>query len=93
MDTFFKEQLERLKTDYFDFYLLHGLNGEMWDRMRDLGVREFLNKKESRRNNQSILHFHFMEKLKISSGFATEYDWTFAQSQYKLHGYSFSSRI
>ena len=42
MDRFLAEQLERLKTDHIDFYLLHGLNGETWDRMRDLGVLEFL---------------------------------------------------
>jgi hypothetical protein len=47
MDSFLKEQLERLKTDYLDFYLLHGLNGESWNRMRDLGVREFLDKKKA----------------------------------------------
>jgi uncharacterized protein len=42
MDTFLAEQLGRLQTDHLDFYLLHGLNGETWDRMCALGVREFL---------------------------------------------------
>ena len=36
--TFLDEQLSRLKTDYLDFYLMHGINGETWDRMRDMGV-------------------------------------------------------
>ena len=85
MDTFLKEQLERLKTDYLDFYLLHGLNGETWDRMRDLGVREFLNKKKLKENS-GFLHFHFMEMLKISSGFATNMTGP-------LHRYSITIRI
>ena len=32
------EQLERLKTDHIDFYLLHALHKERWEHMRDLGV-------------------------------------------------------
>ncbi len=42
MDRHLTLQLERLRTDHLDFYLLHGLNGATWDRMRDLGVRDFL---------------------------------------------------
>ena len=42
MDRFLTQQLERLQTDHIDFYLVHGLDGEAWNRMRDLGVREFL---------------------------------------------------
>jgi len=44
MKRFLEQQLERLHTDHLDFYLVHGLNGAAWDRMRDLGVREFLDK-------------------------------------------------
>jgi len=47
MDAFLKEQLERLRTDCFDFYLLHGLTGQTWDKMRDLGVREFMDAKQA----------------------------------------------
>jgi len=42
MDRFLTQQLERLRTDHIDFYLVHGLDGQSWNRMRDLGVREFL---------------------------------------------------
>jgi len=48
MDRFLERQLERLGTDHIDFYLVHGLDGEAWDRMRDLGVREFLDGAVSR---------------------------------------------
>jgi len=48
MDLFLEQQLERLKTDHVDFYLVHGLDGDAWDRMRDLGVREFLDKARAR---------------------------------------------
>ncbi len=41
-DRYLNEQLGRLQTDHLDFYLLHGLSGATWDKVRDLGVREFL---------------------------------------------------
>ena len=31
----FDEQLERLRTDCIDFYLIHGLQGTKWDLLRD----------------------------------------------------------
>jgi len=42
MDRFLELQLKRLQTDHLDFYLLHGMNGESWNRVRDLGAIEFL---------------------------------------------------
>ena len=81
MDTFLKEQLERLKTDYLDFYLLHGLNGETWNRMRDMGVREFLDKKKAE-GKLRFPAFSFHGNTEDFIRICNEYDWTFAQIQY-----------
>jgi uncharacterized protein len=81
MNAFLKEQLERLKTDYLDFYLLHGLNGESWDRMKDLGVREFLDKKKAE-GKIRFPAFSFHGKPEDFIRICDEYDWTFAQIQY-----------
>ena len=81
MDSFLKEQLERLKTDYLDFYLLHSLNGEMWDRVRDLGVREFLDKKRAE-GKFRFPAFSFHGTPEDFIRICNEYDWTFAQIQY-----------
>ena len=37
-DRYLNEQLERLQTDYVDFYLLHSLKENTWRKMRDLDV-------------------------------------------------------
>lgn len=81
MDTFLKEQLERLKTDYLDFYLLHGLNGDVWKRMKELGVREFLDRKKAE-GKIRFPAFSFHGALKDFKQICDEYDWTFAQIQY-----------
>ena len=81
MESYLKEQLGRLKTDYLDFYLLHGLNGETWDRMKDLGVREFLDRKK-KEGKLRFPAFSFHGQAEDFIKICDEYDWTFAQIQY-----------
>jgi hypothetical protein len=90
MDTYFKEQLVRLQTDYLDFYLLHGLNGEMWDKMRDLGVREFLDKKKAE-GKIRFPAFSFHGKAEDFIKICDEYDWTYAQIQYNYMDIDFQA--
>jgi predicted aldo/keto reductase-like oxidoreductase len=81
MDGFLTEQLERLQTDYLDFYLLHGLNGETWDRMVELGVLEFLDKAQAKgliRFPAFSFHGRPEDFIRICDG----YDWAFGQIQY-----------
>ena len=43
MDAILNKSLERLKTDYIDYYLIHSLTGKSgWDRAKGLGMEEFL---------------------------------------------------
>lgn len=90
MDALLKEQLERLKTDYLDFYLLHGLSGELWDRMKDLGIREFLNRKKAE-GKIGFPAFSFHGKAEDFIRIIDEYDWTFAQIQYNYMDINFQA--
>lgn len=90
MNTFLEEQLVRLKTDYLDFYLLHGLNGETWDRMRDLGVREFLDKKKAE-GKLRFPAFSFHGNAEDFIRICDEYDWSFAQIQYNYMDTNFQA--
>lgn len=81
MDRFLEQQLERLRTDHIDFYLLHSLDGEAWDRMRDLGVREFLEGAQ-RRGLVGRAAFSFHGHVDDFRRIVDEYDgWAFAQLQ------------
>ena len=44
MDRILNTQLERLKTDHIDYYLVHGLVGTLWDKMEKLNVLDFLDR-------------------------------------------------
>ena len=41
MDKFLNEQLKKLDVDHVDFYLLHGLGKDRWEKLKSLGVLEF----------------------------------------------------
>ncbi len=90
MESFLREQLERLKTEYLDFYLLHGLNGELWDRMKSFGVREFLDKKKAE-GKLRFPAFSFHGKAEDFIRICDEYDWTFAQIQYNYMDIDFQA--
>lgn len=47
MDYFLNAQLERLKIDHIDYYLIHGIAGEMWDKLEALDVIDFLDRAKS----------------------------------------------
>ena len=43
----FAEQLARLQTDHFDFYLFHALSGDSFDKSEQLGLYDFLSQKKA----------------------------------------------
>ncbi|MDR1047048.1 MAG: aldo/keto reductase, partial [Treponema sp.] len=59
-DELFKIQLERLRTDYIDYYLLHNLTGtDMWEQLRGKGIEKWIEeKKASGRIRQIGFSFH-----------------------------------
>lgn len=82
MDKYLSEQLDRLRADYVDFYLLHGLNQKQWDRVRQLDVTAWLEKKmdEGRIKHLGFsFHDDFNAFKNIVDGYA---GWTFCQIQY-----------
>ncbi len=81
MDRYFSDQLERLQTDYIDYYLLHALSGKTWDRLVELGVLEFLDELKAGgkiRNAGFSFHGTLADFKRITDGYA----WEFCQIQY-----------
>jgi len=81
-DRLFSTQLERLKTDHIDYYLLHNLpSRELWQRLVGLGIEKWIaEKKASGQVRQLGFSFHgaqpdFLDLLEV-------YNWDFCQIQY-----------
>jgi predicted aldo/keto reductase-like oxidoreductase len=81
-DRFLDEQLEKLQTPFIDFYLIHGLRAERWQTVRDLGVREWAERKIAE-GKFSRLGFSFHDSFEVFSQILNEYDgWAMCQIQY-----------
>jgi hypothetical protein len=80
-DRYLDEQLGRLGTDHVDFYLLHGLEQDRWNRMRRL---EVLRRAELALADGRIrqLGFSFHDQYAVFQEIVDGYDWTFCQIQY-----------
>lgn len=81
MDTYLNKQLDKLKTERIDYYLLHALNGNSWDKLEQLGAIEFLDSaiKDGRIVNAGFSFHGFLVDFKR---IVDAYPWVFCQIQY-----------
>jgi hypothetical protein len=81
MDRYLNAQLEKIQTDRIDYYLLHALNGQWWDRLNAMQVLEFLDraKADGRIVNAG---FSFHGRLDDFKCIVDGYPWEFCQIQY-----------
>jgi hypothetical protein len=81
MDRYLNEQLERLKTECIDFYLVHTVNKLFWPNLVQNGLFEFL---DSALADGRIRHagFSFHDELGLFKEVVDAYEWSFCQIQY-----------
>jgi len=81
-DRFLEEQMKRLDIDYLDFYLLHTLNAEFWQRYQDLDIFSWAEKRMAE-GVFGHLGFSFHDEYPVFESIVNGYDnWTLAQIQY-----------
>lgn len=81
MDDYLKKQLQRLKTETIDVYLLHALNREKWEKLNQLGVLTWLEKKRKEGFIREF-GFSFHDSLPIFQEIMDSYPWPICQIQY-----------
>ena len=80
VDKYFNEQLEKLRTDHFDFYLMHALNRDSWEKGRDMGVVERLEELKAE-GKIRFLGFSFHDDYEVFEDILAYKDWDFCQIQ------------
>lgn len=80
MERIFTKQLERCVVDYFDFYLLHALDGGNWNKCLKFGAVEFIEKKRAEGKVKNF-GFSFHGSIDDLKTIVAAHKWDFAQIQ------------
>ncbi|MBR2951080.1 MAG: aldo/keto reductase [Lachnospiraceae bacterium] len=77
----FEEQLERLQTDYVDFYLLHAIGKERWEKIKTLGIIPLCEQLQAE-GKIRYFGFSFHDNYEAFEEILTYRNWDFCQIQY-----------
>ncbi len=82
VEKYFREELDRLRTDYVDYYLMHMVTDPaQWERLKHAGILEWIEEKKKSgaiRNIGFSYHGNSEKFLTVLNS----YDWDFCQIQY-----------
>lgn len=81
VDRIFQEQLKKLRTDHIDFYLMHAVSGDRWDKMTELGVVKRLEELKAQ-GKIRYLGFSFHDSYEVFEKVLNYRDWDFCQIQF-----------
>ncbi|MFW5995961.1 MAG: aldo/keto reductase [Halanaerobiaceae bacterium] len=81
MDKYLDKQLAKLEVDTIDCYLLHALNGERWDKYKNLNVGSWVDRIKKQGKIDHI-GFSFHGEYEVFEKIIDEFNWDFCQIQY-----------
>ena len=81
MEEILESELQKLRTDHIDFYLMHALNREKWEHFKKIGAPEFFDDmKKAGKIRYKCFSFHGpYEEFEY---ILNDYDWDMCQIQY-----------
>jgi len=92
-DRFFDQSLQRLKTDYVDYYLLHMVTDtEQLRTLKKWGIEDWIAKKKKTGQIRQI-GFSFHGSGSEFLGILNDYDWEFCQIQYNYSDENFQAGV
>lgn len=78
----FQEELQRLQTDYIDYYLMHMLNDcRTWEKLVQIGIQDWIEEKKKSGVIRNI-GFSYHGNSENFRALLDAYDWDFCQIQY-----------
>jgi predicted aldo/keto reductase-like oxidoreductase len=82
LDKYFNEELERLRTDHVDYYLMHHMTDYLqWERLKKVGIIDWINEKKEKGVIRNI-GFSYHGNSEMFIRILDDYPWDFAQVQY-----------
>ena len=96
-----KEQMERLQVEYLDFYLLHALNKERWDKIVEMDILSLCEEWKAQ-GKIRYLGFSFHDEYAVFEEILSSRKWDFCQIQYNYmdreeqagdRGYALAERL
>ena len=83
MDYYLSAQLERLNEEVIDYYLIHGLEAASWEKVKNLGVMEFM-EKAKKRGKIINTGFSFHGIREDFKKIIDDFNWDFCQIQLNI---------
>ncbi len=82
VEKYFQEELERLRTDHIDYYLMHMMTDPaQWDRLVQAGILDWIDEKKKSGAIRNI-GFSYHGNSERFLAILEKYDWDFCQIQY-----------
>lgn len=91
-DSLLAKQLQRLKTDYIDFYMLHSINGGSWKRCLKYGAVEAI-KKAKADGRVKHIGFSFHDDYDLFEEVLNAADWDFVQIQLNYYDANYQAGV
>lgn len=83
MEALLDSELKKLQTDHIDFYLMHGINKEKWERFKAIGADKFFEDKK-KEGKIRFKCFSFHGSYEDFEYIIKDYDWDMVQIQYNF---------
>ena len=81
MEKYLEIQLEKLQTEYIDYYLIHSLGKGSFEKLKELGVLKFLEDAKAKGKIKNI-GFSFHDNVNSFKEIVDSYDWDACLIQY-----------
>lgn len=83
MDYYLNEQLKRLSVEKIDYYLIHMLDGQSWEKNKKNGILDFI-KEAIQSGKITNIGFSFHGARDDFKAIIDDYNWQFCQIQYNI---------